>query len=129
MSGTGRPTPSWPSGYADEVRRGKMKVYVIGPVTGVADDNLLAFAEARRRLVETGQFGSVGTPHDRIPSETPWADAMRISIRALLEHDAVAMLDGTCDSRGASLEREIALALGMPCKPVAEWLRSMGEAN
>lgn len=107
----------------------RMKIYVIGPVTGLEADNRHAFTEARRRLAEMGMFNEVRIPHDFIPSGTPWEEAMRISIRALLDSDAVAVLEGAADSRGASLEREIALALKMPCRPVADWLEAGADSR
>lgn len=99
-----------------------MKVYVIGPVTGVDELNRPAFEEARAALRALDGRFKVAIPHDFVPADASWREAMRISVRALLDHDAVAWLPGTEESRGASVERDLAEGLGMPCSPLGEWL-------
>lgn len=37
-------------------------------------------------------------------------------------YDGIAMLDGWEDSKGATIEHDLAEALGIPCKPWREWL-------
>ena len=113
-------------------------LYVIGPVSNIPDDNRPAFEEARKRLQESG-YSPVGIPHDSIEPGTPWEQAMRMSICNMLmymdhydegkddlvfdrfEYDGIAMLDGWEKSNGASLEHEVAVAVGMPCRTVEEW--------
>lgn len=89
-----------------------MKAYVIGPVTGYENDNLPAFEYARSRLTDLGISAEI--PHDFIPSGTSWSDAMKISIKHLLEADYVCALPGWAESRGACLEWQIACAVGIP---------------
>lgn len=99
-----------------------MRLYVIGPVTGIEGDNRAAFEAARTRLLLSGRFREVRIPHDFIPEGTPWEEAMRISIARLVESDAVASLEGAADSRGARLEAHIACELGVEVRPVDDWL-------
>ena len=107
-------------------------LYVIGPVTGIENDNRPAFEAARQRLFAAG-YWVVGIPHDHIASGTPWGMAMRISICKMLGHgagrgfghivyDGVAMLPGWEDSKGARIEHDLAAELGIPCKTVDEWI-------
>lgn len=99
-----------------------MRLYVIGPVTGIEDDNRPAFERARTRLESAGY--TVYIPHDFIKSGTPWHKCMRISIANLLMRaDAVAKIDGDYVSRGASIESATAFDCGIPVKFVSKWER------
>lgn len=103
------------------------KLYIIGPVTGKPNDNRPAFEHARELLTAEGY--QVTIPHDHIEPGTPWNWAMRESIKHLLEADGVAMLAGTIHSKGASLEKQIAEAIGLPCYLWREYLyRAQGGA-
>lgn len=99
-----------------------MKIYVIGPVSGLPEMNRPAFEDARSALRSLDGRFKVSIPHDFVPADASWRAAMRISVRALLEHDAVAWLPGTDESRGALVERDLAEGLGMPCSALGEWL-------
>lgn len=103
-----------------------MRLYVIGPVSGRENDNREEFEDARRQLEAAG-FKAV-IPHDKIEAGTPWADAMRASIKELLatyrgkpRYDGVAELPGVFGSKGARCDRGICEQLGIPHKTVAEW--------
>lgn len=95
---------------------------MIGPVTGIENDNRDAFESARESLMATGAFDEVRIPHDYIPEGTCWSDAMRISVGNLVGFDAVAVLDGSERSRGARLERHVAREIGIECRTLSEWL-------
>lgn len=104
-------------------------LYLIGPVTGKPNDNRRAFVQARRALKAEGYACDI--PHDYIVEGTPWHDAMRISIRQMLatkvqsrspQYEGIAMLDGWERSKGALLEKHIAEALGIPCRPWRDYL-------
>lgn len=102
-----------------------MRLYVIGPVTGHAANNLPAFLDAKNRLMREGY--AVGIPHDFIDSACEWRRAMRTSIRHLVEADGVALLPNWNVSRGASLECEIATRIGIPTTTVEGWVRKARE--
>lgn len=114
-----------------------MRLYIIGPVTGIKDDNLVEFERVKKELQEAGMAASI--PHDFIVFEVTWEQAMRISICRMLDcfeaynvtedrnvvvnrYYGIALLDGWEDSKGATIEHDLAVALGIPCKPWREWL-------
>ena len=97
-----------------------MKLYVIGKVTGVANENISKFDHARSLLRAAGY--EVEIPHDTIPVGTPWCVAMRLSIANMLACDGVATLNSWRDSDGASLERHVAHEVGIPVRSVLSWV-------
>lgn len=94
-----------------------MRVYVIGAVSGIAKDNRSAFERVRQSLMEALKC-EVEIPHDIIPSGSLWGDAMRQSIRRLMEADLVAALPGWQKSKGATIEHDIAQRVGIPVTEV-----------
>ena len=98
-----------------------MRVYISGPITGRADRNVQAFDHAAAQLSRLG-FDSVN-PHDvgkEIDTgffsgdEARWLAYMRADIKALVDCDALIMLDGWQFSRGATIEAILARDLGIP---------------
>lgn len=110
------------------------RIYLIGPVTGKPNDNRAAFYEAAARLEEDGY--AVDMPHAYTNLGEDWGFCMRRSITAMLaiDHksaslfDGIAMLDGWEESRGTLLEKHIAEALGIPCRPWREYLNPAAKA-
>lgn len=97
-----------------------MRIYVIGPVTGREDRNRAAFEGARRTLEAEGH--EVSTPLDFVPEDATHAMAMRMSLCWMLHTgrvEGVALLDGWEGSLGATVERVVAKACGIPCGTVA----------
>lgn len=88
-----------------------MKVYVSGPMTGIEQFNHPAFEAACESLRHAGY--EVESPH-RAPELESWEAYMRYDLALLLKCDAIAMLPGWEQSRGARLERLVAEALGLP---------------
>lgn len=91
-----------------------MIVYLSGPITNMPDLNRPAFARAEKALATSGY--TVVNPFDVCPNPASWSDAMRRDIRALTHCDAIAMLPGWENLRGAKLEKHIAEQFGM--KPI-----------
>lgn len=98
-----------------------LRLYVIGPVTGIPGNNLAEFVEAKDRLQTAGY--DVTIPHDIISSNADWLDAVIKSINQIGRYDGVAQIDGWALSDGAMIEYTVADRLGIPVKPVDEWLR------
>ena len=103
-----------------------MLIYISGPITGHQDLNRPAFTDAARLLTEAGH--EPVNPHDVKLDHTPtdpeelWRAYMRADLVLMLGCDGVALLDGWCDSRGARIERKLALDLGKPVRPLEGWL-------
>ena len=95
-----------------------MKIYLAGPMRGYPDNNSPAFAEATAHLRALGHEVWSPAEHD----EKLGVDANTLCIRsvfrrdleALLQQDAVVLLDGWNRSHGAALERHAADVVGMP---------------
>lgn len=103
-----------------------MRLYVIGPVTGMSYLNRPAFEAAARQLHEA--LGcAVEIPHDTVPADASWMDAMRLSIKAMMGCDGVAVLPGWRESHGASIELELAKAIGMTVHSVPTWIARHGQ--
>lgn len=88
-----------------------MKIYISGPVTGIEDNNRKAFHEAVF-LWECQGWNAIN-PLETEPENPTWELCLRKDIALLLGCDAIAMLPGWMDSRGARLEHFIARQLCM----------------
>lgn len=91
-----------------------MKLYLAGPMTGYEDFNKPAFRAEAARLRGLG-FEIVNPAELNEGNDGDWLACMRVDIRALIDCDGVALLDGWEHSEGATLERDIAHRLGLAC--------------
>jgi hypothetical protein len=91
-----------------------MRVYISGGMSGLPDFNFPAFHRAAADLRARG-FEVVNPAEldaaDASPKE--WHEYLRRDIAQLVTCDAVCMLEGWERSKGARLERHIAIELGM----------------
>jgi hypothetical protein len=82
-----------------------MKIYISGPVTGMPNDNELAFLEAERKLKELDYIPVNPVRLCKEAGITEWHACMNeICIPALMECDAMILLDGWQKSKGANVE-------------------------
>lgn len=88
-----------------------MKVYIAGPITGRPDLNRIAFGDAVDGLRAAGYEPL--SPHGPLIEGWEWEHYMRRALTLMLTADAVALLPGWEDSRGAALEAHLAANLGM----------------
>lgn len=104
-----------------------MKIYIAGPMTGYEQWNFPAFFDAEEKLIALGHevinpahndgpdlglaLESAGTPER--PNHT-WAWYMKRDLPHVLEADALCVLPGWQDSKGASLEVHVANSIGLP---------------
>lgn len=89
------------------------RVYLAGPMSGIAEHNFPAFHAAADRLRGSGL--EVVNPADHgLVEGLGWSDYMRWDLVKLAGCHAVYVLPGWEKSKGASLEIAIARALGMP---------------
>lgn len=86
------------------------RVYLSGPITNVKNyKGLFMFAE---ELVGW-EAEQVYNPASQIPSSSSWKQAMHRCLSEITNYDTVVMLPGWNVSRGARLERDVALACGI----------------
>ncbi len=90
------------------------RIYIAGPMTGLVEHNFPAFHAAADRLRRAG-WDAVN-PAENFDGRTdlPRETYLRADVALLVGCDAVAMLAGWEDSRGAKLEYLLARELGMP---------------
>lgn len=88
------------------------RIYISGPMTGQPDLNFPAFNAAADHLRGLG-FDVVNPAEINPKSVTEWAACMREDIKQLCTCDAIAMLGGWEQSKGAHLELHIAHRLEM----------------
>jgi hypothetical protein len=91
-------------------------------MSGYDDYNWPSFKEASRLLREAGY-------EVRCPTESgagfdmPWVECLKLSLKAMMDCNAVALLPGWEDSRGATIEVDLAGKLDMAIHPLVHWLR------
>lgn len=87
------------------------RVYLSGPITNTKNyKGLFMFAE---ELVGYDEAEEIFNPAAQIPSSSSWEQAMHRCLSEITNYDTVVMLPGWNVSRGARLERDVALACGM----------------
>jgi hypothetical protein len=88
------------------------RVYVAGPMTGIADLNYPEFNRASQYLRELGYH--VENPAENTPPACgSWEGYMRLAIAQLVTCDEIHMLRGWKGSKGARIEHNLAADLGL----------------
>ena len=88
------------------------RIYISGAMTGKPDLNFPRFNQEAARLRSMGY--EVVNPAELNPDPSAsWHDCMKRDLKALLDCDALAMLDGWQTSTGAHLELNIAHRVGI----------------
>ena len=90
-----------------------MRIYISGPMTGLPDHNYPAFNAAEAQWEARGW--TVRNPARNFGGDEnrKREEYMRLDFEHLLEVDAIALLPGWQDSRGARAEIVVALELGL----------------
>ena len=88
------------------------RIYLSGPMTGLPGNNYPAFDAEAARLRALG-YDVVNPAEINVDMDAPWHKCLRDDIRAMLDCDAIALIDGWHDSVGAHLELHIAHRVGM----------------
>ncbi|UNM22861.1 DUF4406 domain-containing protein [Pseudomonas sp. ArH3a] len=89
-----------------------MRVYIAGPMTGIADYNFPAFNVMADKMRAAGWHVENPADHGLVPG-ADWADYLRYDISCLASCEAIILLPGWTASRGARLEVSIAKELGV----------------
>ena len=89
-----------------------MRFYICGPMTGIPGLNFPAFHAKAAELRVLGH--EAVNPAEINPDlQADWHECMRADIKALCDCHAIALLPGWRQSKGATLEHDIALRLGL----------------
>lgn len=97
------------------------KIYVAGPMTGYPNFNYSAFFQASCLLALQG-FIPVNPATIGQRKGATYEFYIRLSLEMLMSSDAIAVLDGWESSNGASLEVDVANAMGMKIYPLEKWI-------
>ncbi|WP_336715392.1 DUF4406 domain-containing protein [Arthrobacter sp. USHLN218] len=105
-------------------------LYIAGPMTSMPDLNYPQFFVAAAQLRRAG-FTVLNPAENEAPNENPsWSDWMRLALAQLVQADGIALLQGWRESRGAQLEKELAVDLGLQLGTVPNWLtKASNEAH
>lgn len=88
-----------------------MRVYISGKVTGLQyEEAWMNFQEVEERLTEEG-YDVVNPLKNGVDPDDPWESHMRADIKLLMECDAIYMMENWEESKGASIERLLAISL------------------
>lgn len=90
-------------------------IYIAGPMTGIVDHNFPAFHAAAKQLRAQGYtvFNPAEINADAVDVIRPWAWYMRKDLAELVKCEAIYLLPGWENSKGATLEMHVAERLGM----------------
>lgn len=89
------------------------KCYLAGPMRGLPDENIHAFAYWKKRLEDRGY--EVFSPPDHCPPGTPIKECMMKDIAWICtEADFIAMMPGWENSKGANTEHQLAVTIDLP---------------
>jgi hypothetical protein len=89
-------------------------IYISGPMTGIPEFNHPAFNKVAKILRQEGAI--VFNPAEAFEGkkDLPRHEYMRKDIKQLLEAEAIVMIEGWEQSKGARLELEIAKEINIP---------------
>jgi Domain of unknown function (DUF4406) len=88
------------------------RIYIAGPMTGLPDFNYPAFNAEAARLRALGYEVENPAENPEPPCKS-WSGYMRMALAQLITCDTVATLPNCGNSRGARIEIQLALDLGL----------------
>lgn len=97
-------------------------LYLSGPMTGLPKLNFPDFHAAAARLRALGYSVINPAELNAGPGSKSWYECMRTDLKALLDCDAIVLLDGWQQSAGAHLEIHVAHRVGISILNVQEVL-------
>lgn len=90
------------------------KLYMSGKITGLPISEAAALFKAKEREIK--HIGDVFNPIEKcafLPKDSNWEVYMRHCIKHLVDCDEIHMLPNWEDSKGATVEHDLAKALGI----------------
>lgn len=97
----------------------KRRIYIAGPMSGIADYNYPAFNKVADQLRALGVYEVENPAENPTPECGTWLGYMRLAIPQLMRCDEVVLLPGWGRSRGARTEYNLAHSLGLQ---ISEWV-------
>lgn len=89
------------------------KIYISGKISGIEEEAPQLFKDAEVYLREYCGFEVVNPIKIEHNHDQSWQSYMKADIKALCDCTAIYMLRNWTDSKGAEIERRIAMDLGM----------------
>lgn len=93
------------------------RLYIAGKMTGLPDFNFPAFNAAAFALRSLG-FEVENPAENPAPPCGSWLAYMRMAVRQVSAVDAIVLLPGWEDSKGAQVEYQLAVGLGLQVWPL-----------
>lgn len=101
--------------YRQEQNKSDMKkVYISGKISGIPLDRAKAKFEAAANVIRENGHRPVNPFDNGLSDECDWKTHMKADIAMMMECDEVHMLPCWSDSRGATIEHDLAISIGMP---------------
>lgn len=109
----------------------ELRVYIMGPITGLKNDNIVEFRNMEKMIKEVCPACTVIVPHDLDANidaslamvmdeedykEYIWQQYMKVCIPEVVGADLVVSLNGWEESRGSKIEKMNADSIGIPVK-------------
>lgn len=91
----------------------KKKVYLSGPITSLPLEDARRIFESAEEFIEKLGHTAVNPMKNGLTPESTWEEHMKRDLAMLLECDTICMLPNFRESKGAMLELDVAIALGM----------------
>lgn len=89
--------------------------YIAGPITGMKDLNFPAFFAMEEKLKDIGVENVLNpASNKKDPNTTSWKEFMVDAIDMVMRSEQVVFLEGWEKSKGARVEMELAIGLGLP---------------
>ena len=89
------------------------KIYLAGKVSGLSRQEAFdKFEKTEKRLIDSGY--KVVNPMRITSSDDTWEAAMKTCIKALVDCEEIHLLPCWKESRGATIERALAISLQIP---------------
>ena len=89
-----------------------MRVYLSGPMSGIELFNFPAFNDTAAKLRSAG-YEVINPAEVNTDQSMSWEQCLRMDIKHLCDCDAIALMPGWTDSKGAHLELHIAHRIGL----------------
>ncbi len=102
-----------------------MRVYIAGPMSGLEDDNFPSFHAAEKMLRQLG-FDVFNPAIEDEPKDETLAWYLARDLPELCRCDAIALLPGWRESKGARAEHAVAQALGLLQLEIPHWMTLYG---